>query len=228
MRKMIKAILIGTLIFSMGISVNAEENKECTVTVDSVYATEGKTITMPVKISENPGFTNIAIAVDYDKDSLELISLNTNDDMSSYLCGSLVSKNNAWTDKDGIYAYLNGAMAEAVSEDGILFTVTFKTKEEFITDAAVRPVVQYIRNYDVDTAVFEEVEVVESAGKVMYVKEGDFSGDGEFNAFDLMDVVVAFNQKMELSDKQKAALNIEDNILKPVDLMDLVVKFNSK
>ena len=76
MKKIISIVLAVALIFVLAVTAMAAEIAECTVSVDSVPAA-GKTVTVPVRITGNRGFTNFGIALDYDREQLELLSIQT-------------------------------------------------------------------------------------------------------------------------------------------------------
>ena len=75
----------------------AAEIADCTVSADSVSATAGGTVTVPIRISGNRGFTNFGIALDYDREQLELLSIQTAEGETPYLCGTTVAVNTQWT-----------------------------------------------------------------------------------------------------------------------------------
>lgn len=70
------------------------------------------------------------------------------------------------------------ASADPVKENGILFTVTFEIAADFVGQAQVTPVVQYIRNNEAVFSIFEEIHATVTAGTVTSVLVGDVNGDG--------------------------------------------------
>ena len=99
MKRFIAVTLAVLLSLALPLGVMAAELTSCTVTADSVAGEPGETVTVAVRIADNPGFTNFAIALDYDREHLTLKSIETEDGGTPYLCGSNVSINKAW-DKD--------------------------------------------------------------------------------------------------------------------------------
>ena len=83
MKKIISIVLAVALIFVLAVTAMAAEIAECTVSADSVTA--GKTVTVPVRITGNRGFTNFGIALDYDRAQLELLSIQTAEGETPYL-----------------------------------------------------------------------------------------------------------------------------------------------
>ena len=75
MKKITSVILAIALIFALAVTAMAAEIADCTVSADSVSATAGGTVTVPIRISGNRGFTNFGIALDYDREQLELLSI---------------------------------------------------------------------------------------------------------------------------------------------------------
>lgn len=213
MKKIISSILVVAMLFCTTLTAAAEAGS-CQVIADTVTVGEEGDVTVPVRISGNPGFTNFGIRLDYDREQLELVSIQTGDGENSYLCGTLVSVNTAW-EKDGVnYGYITSASAEKITEDGILFSAVFHVKENFAGDAAVTPVVDYMRNYSVQLSVFEELNVTVIAGKVsedVSVIAGDFNGDGKITLADVMGTLGAYKSSAELTDAQKAAVDTNDD-----------------
>ena len=75
MKRITGVILAIALIFALAVTAMAAEIADCTVSADSVSATAGGTVTVPIRISGNRGFTNFGIALDYDREQLELLKM---------------------------------------------------------------------------------------------------------------------------------------------------------
>lgn len=221
MKKLGSFFLIAALVLSLALTAAAVETVSCTVSADSVSAAAGSTVTVPVRIAGNPGFTNFAIALDYDHEQLELISINVSDGEDPYLCGSLVATNIGWIGEDGTtYGYVTEASAEVVSEDGILFTATFKVSENFSGTAFMLPVVQYVRNNEAVISVFESVPVISAGGTVSAEMRGDFDRNGLLDVFDVMGLynAVSCGQSFEQADMARLDMNNDNNI----DIFDVM------
>ena len=116
MKKITSVILAIALIFALAVTAMAAEIADCTVSADSVSATAGGTVTVPVRISGNRGFTNFGIALDYDREQLELLSIQTAEGETPYLCGTTVAVNTQWTGADGkTFGYVTAALEEAAT-----------------------------------------------------------------------------------------------------------------
>lgn len=87
-----------------------------TSSVGEVY--EGKSFTVPVKITDNPGFTACILEADYDKDALELTSITNGDVATSLAANDIVTGTANITSDSSI-----------TKESGTLFNYTFKVKE---------------------------------------------------------------------------------------------------
>ena len=121
MKKITSVILAIALIFALAVTAMAAEIADCTVSADSVSATAGGTVTVPIRISGNRGFTNFGIALDYDREQLELLSIQTAEGETPYLCGTTVAVNTQWTGTDEkTFGYVTAALEEAATADGIL------------------------------------------------------------------------------------------------------------
>lgn len=190
MKKIITLIL--SVLVVLGLSVTAIAVSVCTVSADSVTASPGENITVPVRIAGNSGFTNFSIMIDYDREALELVSIDTQVGRNTYLCGDYASVNTDYKDENGkSFGYINCALSDKCGTSGVLFTVTFKVSEDFEGEAEIRPVVNYIRNNAAVFSVFEEVTADVNYGTVTVSAsspdelKGDVNGDGTVDVFDI-------------------------------------------
>lgn len=211
MKKIIAVTLAVLLSLAIPLTVMASELTNCTVLVDSVAGEPGETVTVAVKIADNPGFTNFAIALDYDREHLTLKSIETKNSATPYLCGSNVSINKTWDENEKEYGYVVSASADPVKENGILFTVTFEIADDFVGEAQVTPVVKYIRNNEAVFSIFEEIHATAMAGTVTSVLVGDVNGDGIIEYNDVMMAYKAFLGKVELTPEQMAVVDTNQN-----------------
>ena len=160
MKKIIGIMLATLLGLVFPLTVLATELTDCVVTAGSAVGSPGETVTVEVRIADNPGFTNFAIALDYDREHLILKNINTMEGDTPYLHGSDVSINKTWDEEEKTYGFVVSASADPVRANGTLFSVTFEIAPEFIGEAEVTPVVQYIRNNEAVFSVFEEIRAV--------------------------------------------------------------------
>ena len=211
MKKFIAVTLAVLLSLALPLGVMAAELTSCTVTADSVAGAPGEMVTVAVRIADNPGFTNFAIALDYDREQLTLKSIETRDGTSPYLCGSNVSINKAWDADEKEYGFVVSASADPVKENGILFTVTFEIAADFVGETQVTPVVKYIRNNEAVFSIFEEIHATVVAGTVTSVLVGDVNGDGIIEYNDVMLAYKAFLGEAELTAEQMAVVDANRN-----------------
>lgn len=211
MKKFIAVTLAVLLSLALPLGVMAAELTSCTVTADSVAGEPGETVTVAVKIADNPGFTNFAIALDYDREHLILKSIETQNGDDPYLCGSNVSINKTWDENEKEYGFVVSASADPVKENGILFTVTFEIAADFVGEAQVTPVVQYIRNNEAVFSIFEEIHATVTAGMITSVLVGDVNGDGIIEYNDVMMAYKAFLGETELTAEQMAVVDTNRN-----------------
>ena len=211
MKKFIALFLAVLLSLAIPFQVLAAELTSCTVTAESVAGAPGEEVTVEVRIADNPGFTNFAIALDYDREHLTLKRINTKDGNTHYLCGSNVSINEVWDAEEKEYGFVVSASADPVKENGILFTVTFEIAADFVGEAQVTPVVQYIRNNEAVFSVFEEINATITAGTITSVLVGDMNGDGIIEYNDVMLAYKAFLGEAELTQEQMAVVDTNRN-----------------
>ena len=209
MKKFIALFLAVLLSLAIPFQVLAAEITSCTVTVESVAGAPGEEVTVEVRIGDNPGFTNFAIALDYDREHLTLKRINTKDGDTHYLCGSNVSINEMWDAEEKEYGFVVSASADPVKENGILFTVTFEIAADFIGEAEVTPLVQYIRNNEAVFSIFEQIHAAVTAAAVTSVLVGDVNGDGIIEYNDVMLAYKAFLGEAELTEAQMAVVDTD-------------------
>ena len=211
MKKFIAVTLAVLLSLALPLGVMAAELTSCTITVDSVAGEAGETVTVAVRIADNPGFTNFAIALDYDREYLTLKSIETQNGDDPCLCGSNVSINKTWDEGEKEYGFVVSASTDPVKENGILFTVTFEIAADFVGEAQVTPVVQYIRNNEAVFSIFEEIHATVTSGTVTSVLVGDVNGDGIIEYNDVMLAYKAFLGEAELTPEQMAVVDNNRN-----------------
>ena len=209
MKKIIGILLAVLLSLVLPLSVLATELTSCTVTAESAAGAPGEEVTVEVRIGDNSGFTNFAVALDYDREHLTLKRINTKDGSTPYLCGSNVSINEVWDTEEKRYGFVVSASADPVKENGILFTVTFEIAADFVGEAQVTPVVQYIRNNEAVFAIFEEINATITTGTVTSVLVGDVNGDGIIEYNDVMLAYKAFLGEAELTQEQMAVVDTD-------------------
>ena len=209
MKKFIALFLAVLLSLAIPFQVLATELTSCTVTAESAAGAPGEEVTVEVRIGDNPGFTNFAIALDYDREHLTLKRINTKDGNTHYLCGSNVSINEMWDAEEKEYGFVVSASADPVKENGILFTVTFEIAADFVGEAQVTPVVQYIRNNEAVFSIFEQIHAAVTAGAVTSVLVGDVNGDGIIEYNDVMLAYKAFLGEAELTEAQMAVVDTD-------------------
>lgn len=209
MKKIMTGLLALAVLLSFAVTALAVEAGGCSVTAGSGSVEPGGTVTIPVTLSGNPGFTNFGIALDYDREQLELVSIQTAHGETPYLCGATASVNTQWKDADEkTYGYVTAASAQAVSEDGILFTATFRVSETFSGTASVRPVAQYFRNNQRLFPAFETIGTKVEAGTVSAELIGDYNRDGEVTVTDVMSLFNAIGNGETFTEDDLARLDI--------------------
>lgn len=220
MKKIISVILAAALVFALAVTAMAAEMAACTVSADSVQSAAGKTVTVPIRISGNRGFTNFGIALDYDREKLELVSIQTAGE-APYLCGAAAAANPQWTDPEkGTYGYVTAALEKAATEDGVLFAATFRLSEDFSGTATVRPVVRYMRGNLRLPSVFDEIPVTVENGTVSTVLVGDYDQNGIVTVLDVMGLYSAVIDDADFSEADLARLDVnQDGVVNMLDVM---------
>ena len=178
-------------------------------------------MTVPIRISGNRGFTNFGIALDYDREQLELLSIQTAEGETPYLCGTTVAVNTQWTGTDEkTFGYVTAALEEAATADGILFTATFRVSGDFSGTAAVQPVVQYMRSNNRLLSVFDAIPVTTVSGTVSTVLVGDYDQNGTVNALDVMGLYRAVISGTDFSEEDLDRLDVNrDGMINALDIM---------
>ena len=107
------------------VSAFAVEKPTITVETDANAVEAGATVDLSVSITGNTGFTNYEWNIQYDKDRLELITIESNLDI-------VANPNHPQTG----FGYASCARANSYSEDAELFTLTFTVKKDAKTGNA--------------------------------------------------------------------------------------------
>lgn len=213
--------IVLSLLYLLGVPMLAfaEEITTCSISVDSVPTPPGEQITVPIRITENQGFTNFAISLEYDPEELKLLSINTTDGETNYLCGSLISTNLSWEKAKG---YIVSASSDAVAGDGILFTATFQVSVNLEGSAKVTPIVHYIRNNAAVFSIFEEITASVTPGTVNAIVAGDVTGDGVLEYDDVMLVYKVSLGEAKLEEEEKLLADINgDQIIDNLDVEEI-------
>lgn len=217
MKKVIITVLSIILTLFITMTAVAIEVTNCVVYAENVTAAAGGQVTVPVKISSNSGFTNFAVALDYDRTVLELISI-----IPAKRCGELTAASTQWNPDDDenakdnadfkkgdTYGYVVCASDTAVIGDGELFTATFKVSSDFSGSASVTPIVSYMRNNSANFAIFQELSVTAQSGTVTEsdVLFGDVDGNGKVTAGDAS-LILQYVAGKNLSEFNEAAADV--------------------
>lgn len=197
------------LLLAIPLAVQAEEST--TLTAAAVTAQAGQTVSVPITIQGNPGFTNFSLRLEYDRSALELISFRP-----GTLCGSLTRTNEN---------LLICARAEQTGENGVIATAEFKVRENFSGIAAVTARADYIRCGG-DDGVFKTVSMTSISGSVRVEQKtdekpeekpdgtgtlGDVNGDGRINALDAALVYDYLKGTGSLTEQQLAVADVDGN-----------------
>ena len=203
-------IMAALMVLSVPLAAAAKEGV-CTIKADSVVAAPGDTVTIPVRITGNPGFTNFAVAVCYDTTALKLEKIDTvGPEEEAYLCPENAAVNLSYLEQetDVPRGYVTAASSDAVAADGVLFAVTFTVLRQTSGSEAVGLELQYIRCGDVLTTVFAALTVQAEAGEVRIAAKGDVNGDGSITGEDAAAVYRYVNENLTLTEVQRIGSDV--------------------
>ena len=200
MKRYTMILVAALLALSLLLPAVAQELAGCKVAVDPAATVSGGTVTVPVRIGENSGFTNLALTLEYDREKLTLVSILPAQDRQ-FLFGA----NTEWTDPEGkALGFVTCASAAAVKEDGVLFELTFQVAADAVGTLEVTPLVRYARNNEAAFAVFEELRAETVPGVITVFLPGDVNGDGTVEYDDVMLAYRAYLGEAELTAAQLA------------------------
>lgn len=226
MKKSMILLVCFLLLTTMPLTVSAEETgmpqeNPVKITVASGTAFPGREITLPISIEGNPGFTNLAILLEYDESKLELKSIDTGASDTTYLCGMICnSSNTAWEiTQNTTGGFLVAASADAVTEDGKLYTATFRVKDAVSVSTSVTANVLYLRSNAGNPLEFRSLATEVTDGTVHVILPGDVTGgtdgmaDGIVEYNDVMAVyqVLQSEQKVFPQEEQMLVADLNQN-----------------
>lgn len=205
MKKLICCILAAVMLLGLAAVAYATEATTCTVTVDSLTVGAGEEVSVSLRLTDNPGFTNFGVFLNYDREMLTLERVEA-------VTGEITAVNSQWENGDGsLSCYVTSASADAVTGDAVLFTAVFTVSPDFAGSTLVTPVVSYIRNNSALFSVFEELTAtaqpgtLEAAGEILL---GDVTGDGQINMRDMQTIYNAATGKLTLTEAQTKAADV--------------------
>ena len=212
MKKWICMFLTAMLCTGFPLAAAAENLTGCIIGAEQISGRPGETVEVAFTMEENPGFTNFAIALDYDREHLILKGIQTQNGEEFYLCGDQISINPHW-DGAGMSdsGFIVAASAEPVRGDGILFTAIFEIMPGFTGEAWVSPIVHYVRNNEALFSFFEEISPSVVGGGILSVLPWDLTGDGMVEYDDVMLAYRAYLGETELTPKQLALVDENEN-----------------
>lgn len=219
MRKIGCFLMAGLLAAGLRLPAAAAQS-ECRISVDGGAVLSGQTLTLPITLEGNPGVTNLALRLDYDRQALELVSIQTADgDNRPYLCGELAAVNPDRQDENGThYGYAVCAMPETMTQDGVLMTATFRAKTDFTGETRVKTVVEYLRSANADGTQFTQLTASAGESTVNVALLGDVNGDGEITTADAALTYQAILGARTLTDAQQQAADVSgDGAVTTVD-----------
>lgn len=199
-----KIVICCVLLLILPVTGKAEET--CTVTASTVTAEAGETVSIPLTIGNNPGFTNFSLQLEYDNTALELTQI-----LPGAMCGNLVRVNQN---------VLVCARADVTEENGTLATAVFRVQEGASGKITVSGKATYFRR--AEGSVFQDLSVTAVSGGVQLKSEteekpeqtcvtGDVNGDGCINALDAALVYDYLAGCKNLNEQQREAADVDGN-----------------
>ena len=167
--KRLSAMLLAMIltVSLLSTAVFAEGASGLVIAADSVTAKTGEAVSVPVKVSGNPGIVALAITVSYDKDALELTNVT-----DGQLLGTEATVNHETAGVCGIVAENSTATAD-ITANGTLVTLNFKAKT--VGTHTVTVTVNSVANSDVASVAAATVNgtvTVQSAQPALENKTG--------------------------------------------------------
>ena len=161
------------------------------ISVGNVTASVGGTVTVPVRIENNTGINAFGFTLEYDNQVVTPIEVTTGNitDGKGSIQSNLQDTSIDWSQQHEVTAsWLSDDLVNDISEDGVLFNVKFKIKDNVETGYYVVKL-----NYtdgDITNAAGAEIGVTTASGgvsveeaKIMY---GDVNCDGKVNIIDIV------------------------------------------
>jgi len=213
MKRVLAFILIVQLLI---VSVYAADSLSATVSASAVSGRAGETVEVTISIHSNPGYTNYAILLDYDREALTLQAITPAETED----GPLFSANCDYRAVDAkSYGFVTAAGETEQTGDGTLFTASFLIAENFSGEAHVTPIVQYIRNNAADYSLFIDIATAVQPGSIRLESAetptipGDLDGDGVVKLPEVAQILKAYKDPKQLADSMHAVDQNGDGVL---------------
>ncbi|MBQ7874159.1 MAG: hypothetical protein IJ306_03225 [Oscillospiraceae bacterium] len=231
MKKFLSLLIAVITVFGVLPQTVLAAGAQFSAAADKTEAEIGETVEVTFVISGNPGFTNIELTLDFDKEVLKFTGLKIDPDTESYEGrfggGATVANTDPESEK---YGFVTNARASATSADGKLFVAVFEVIGS--GETAIGADITLMENSG-NAAEFSPSAVPSEKVSVKGAPEpgvlyGDLNGDGKINVMDANLIRRASAKLIELDENQHEAAEVSGD--GKVNVMDanLVRRFSAK
>ena len=184
------------------------------LSVGSAIGNLGDTVTIPITISDNSGFSAFDFKIEYDKTRLTPISVESGDIWLEEITVNLEAG-------DGEYICVAGISSENCDTDGTIVEITFEVNEGANFGTAIIELIVEALGYVDSVPNTHELPFVVNNGKIVIgtITPGDVNEDGRVDATDLSMLIFDFGK----SGTDITHPNSDVNGDKKVDATDLSI-----
>ncbi len=205
----------------LNLAITNSKAKKFTISMENVSG--NATISIPVKVTENGGFTSMQLSATYDSQKLFLDSVNLSDNIKSK-----VTQGAYTISSGGSKVTVPFTSTDTISSTGTLFYLNFK-----VISASSSSTAGSAANTTSVTVEPEEVTnknsdffICNSASSTVFITEadhilGDVNGDNKINLVDALWVICYYNKTKTLASVELTAADVNKN--GTVDLVDALM-----
>lgn len=206
----------------LNLSITNSKAKKFTISTENVSG--NATISVPVKVTENGGFTSLKLSATYDSQKLFLDSVTLSDNIKSK-----VTQGAYTISSGGSKVTVPFTSTDTITSTGTLFYLNFKVISRAssttgsgasanTTSVTVEP--EEVTNKTGDFFVYQ------SASSTVFITEaehvlGDVNGDNKINLVDALWVICYYNKTKALASVELTAADVNKN--GTVDLVDALM-----
>jgi uncharacterized repeat protein (TIGR02543 family) len=187
------------------------------ISIPTIESTRGRTISVPIRIENNPGLATLQTVIEYNPNILEPVGLLSGDIWTGSFESNLEYASNQ--------IIIAGASTSLMTGDGNLAVIEFKVKDD--ANYGEYPVtidVQELKTLDGSEQQSIPFTKIDGKVKVAAYKIGDVNNDGEIRASDATEILLYVAQMKTFTELQLLAADVNgDGVVTAADATEILL-----